>query len=71
MSESSLYDITKRATVSLCTTLVFVSMRIPKDSEAEYPGGDLYLGLTCPPAKEAECGLRMSFLEDDEILQSS
>ena len=58
---------TKGATVPLCTTLVFVSMTIPEDSEAEYTGGDLYLGLTCPPAKAGECGLRISFVVNNEI----
>ena len=59
---------TKGATDPLGTTLVFVSMTIPEDSEAEYTGSDLYVGLTCPPAKAGEYGLRISFVVDDEIL---
>ena len=38
------------------------------DSKADNTGGDLYLGLTCPPAKAGECGLRISFVVDNEIL---
>ena len=42
---------------------------IPEDNEAEYIGDDnLYFGLTCSPAKAGECGLRISFVVDDEIL---
>ena len=35
----------KGAMVPLGTTLVIVAVTIPEDSEAEYTGSDLYLGL--------------------------
>ena len=54
--------------VPLGTPQVFVSVTIPNDSEAEYTGGNLFLGLTCPLAKAGECGLRISFVVDNEIL---
>ena len=55
--------------VPLCTTLVFVSMTIPEDSEAEYIGdSDLQLDLTCLPANAGECGLSIPFVVNDVIL---
>ena len=47
---------------------MFVSVAIPEDNEAEYTGGGLMLGLTCPPANAGECGLRIPSVVEDVIL---